>query len=101
VHELLVHAGQLALDVVGAAVRHVQVRAAVLAAAGFVIERVDREDPALGEMLERIGTRLRLARLLPASPLAEWLDEGETLLAAARRALADGVIGYGVIIARA
>ena len=75
--------------------------AAVLAAAGFVIERVDREDPALGEMLERIGTRLRLARLLPASPLAEWLDEGETLLAAARRALADGVIGYGVIIARA
>ena len=33
--------------------------------------------------------------------LAEWLDEAETLLAAAHRALADGVIGYGVIIARA
>lgn len=73
---------------------------ALLAAAGFVIERVEREAPALGEMLERIGARLRLARLLPVSPLAEWLDEAETLLAAARRALADGAVGYGVIIAR-
>jgi hypothetical protein len=75
--------------------------AAVLAAAGFVMERVEREDGALGDMLERIGARLRVARLVPASPLAEWLDEAERLLAAARHALADGVIGYGVIIARA
>ena len=74
---------------------------ALLAAVGFLIERVERDDRALGEMLERIGARPRLARLLPASPLAEWRGEAETLLAAARGALADGVIGYGVIIARA
>lgn len=75
--------------------------AALLAGAGFLIERVEREDKALGEMLERIAARLRLARLLPASPLGGWLDRADQMVDVATAALADGAIGYGVLIARA
>lgn len=75
--------------------------ALLLERAGFVIERIERHDAALREMLERIASRLRLARLLPASPLRSWLDRGEQMLYAARTALDDGVIGYGEVIARA
>ena len=73
----------------------------LIAAAGFTVERVERCDDALGDMIDRIAARVRIARILPASPVHAWLDQADTLLAAARAALADGVIGYGVLIARA
>ncbi len=72
-----------------------------IAAAGFSVERIERCDDAFGDMIERIAARLRLARLLPASPVHGWLDQADALLAAARAALADGTIGYGVVIAQA
>jgi hypothetical protein len=75
--------------------------AALLTAAGFLIERVEREDGALGEMLERVAARLRLARLLPTTPLAGWLDRADAVVEVARAGLGEGVIGYGVVIARA
>ena len=74
--------------------------AGILAAAGLVIESVQRRDDALAPMLERIEARLRLARLIGGGPLAGVLDRADCLLEAAWAALRDGSIGYGVVVAR-
>lgn len=70
---------------------------ALLAAAGFAVEACERHDDALAVLLERVEARLRLARLVAAElPVDRALE----LLAAARGALADGVLGYGAVVAR-
>lgn len=74
--------------------------AALLGDAGLVVEAIERHDDVLGETLERVGARLRMARLVGGGPLGSLLDTAEDLLAAAREALAEGSIGYGVIVAR-
>jgi len=74
--------------------------AGILAAAGLVIESVQRRDDALAPMLERIEARLRLARLIGGGPLAGVLDRADRLLEAAWAALREGSIGYGVVVAR-
>lgn len=74
--------------------------ASLLERADLVIETVEAHDDAIGEMLACIEARLRLARSLGAGPLVPYLDEAHALLAAAAAALADGAIGYGVVIAR-
>ena len=74
--------------------------AGILAAAGLVIESVQRRDDALAPMLERIEARLRLARLIGDGPLAGVLNRADRLLEAAQAALRDGSIGYGVVVAR-
>lgn len=71
--------------------------AALLAAAGFAVEVCERHDDALAVLLERVEARLRLSRLVAAElPV----DRGLELLASARAALADSVLGYGVVVAR-
>lgn len=69
--------------------------AALLSGAGFEIEATERHDGALGELLERVEARLRAAALLGFAA-----ERGRPLVAAARRALDDGALGYGVVIAR-
>jgi hypothetical protein len=77
--------------------------AALLESAGLVVERKDRHDGALAEFLERVDARLRLARMLRErlpEGLREGLVRGLGLVAAARAALDEGALGYGVIVAR-
>jgi hypothetical protein len=62
--------------------------AALLEDAGLDVEETERHDEALGELLDRVEARLR--------PLGFGLE----LLAAARRALERGALGYGVVVAR-
>ena len=77
--------------------------AALLAGAGFAVERRERHDAALGELLERVDGRLRLALMVkqqvPAG-LREGLRRGLELVAAARAALAEGTLGYALLVAR-
>lgn len=74
--------------------------AAILAAAGLSVERMERRDEVVAPLLERIDARLRLARLIGGGPLAGVLERAEELLEVAWAALRDGAIGYGVVIAR-
>lgn len=74
--------------------------AGLLRDAGLVIESVVRRDDVLGEMLDRIAARLRLARLVGGGPLRSHIDRAEIILAAANDALRSRVLGYGVVIGR-
>jgi arsenite methyltransferase len=67
--------------------------------AGFAVETAEAHDPLLGELLERVESRLRLGRLL-VPELGGRVERGLDLVAAARTALADGALGYGVVVAR-
>lgn len=75
--------------------------AALLEAAGLVVESAEACDPYLGEMLDRVQGRLRVARLIGLVPPELGADRADQLIALAREALAAGVIGYGVVIASA
>lgn len=75
----------------------------MLCEASLVPVLVERHDEALATMLGRVEARLRAARVLGAgapAPLVENVERGLGLVAGARRALADGALGYGVVIAR-
>lgn len=76
---------------------------AMLAEAGLLPALAERHDDALATLLERVDARLRAARVLgagaPASLLAN-VQRGLDLVAGARRALAEGALGYGVVVAR-
>lgn len=74
--------------------------ASLLDEGGLVVETTERHDEKLGAMLEQIDARLRYARLMGAGLLGHRVAEGRELVGAARQALADGVLGYGVVIAR-
>lgn len=74
--------------------------AAVLTDAGLTVERVHRRDDVVVPLLERIGARLRFARLVGGTPLAGVTERAEQMLAAAWEAFRAGSIGYGVVIAR-
>lgn len=77
--------------------------AALLEGAGLAVERAERRDGALGTLLERIDSRLRLARLAgrgTGEELRAQAGRGLELVAAARAALADGALGYGLLVAR-
>ncbi len=73
---------------------------ATLARAGFVIEQVERHDAALARLLERVDARLRTATLVGGDFLKDGIDEGRTLVRAAREALTGGSLGYASILAR-
>jgi arsenite methyltransferase len=70
---------------------------------GLVVERRERHDAALRELIDRVDARLRVARALrsaiPAT-LAGSIDRGLAITAAAQDTVADGALGYGVLIAR-
>jgi SAM-dependent methyltransferase len=74
--------------------------AALLGTAGLTVEVIARRDDAIVEILDRIDGRLRLARLVGGGPLGDLVDRAVALLGAARAAVADGALGYGVIVAR-
>ncbi len=69
--------------------------------AGFVIESVERQDAALGAMIERVQSRLDAARMLGATigGLGSRVDDAIAIARAASRAVANGDLGYGILIA--
>jgi arsenite methyltransferase len=74
--------------------------AALLEAAGFEIERVARRDRAIAELLNHVDARLQVAAMLEGIVSSAALEQGRALLAAARAAIGDGALGYGVVVAR-
>ncbi len=68
--------------------------AAALQQAGHV-EATERHDEALAALLDRVEARLKLARLAGFG-----VASGRELVVAAREAVAEGPLGYGVVIAR-
>lgn len=70
--------------------------AALLEQAGLAIELVEPHDEALAAMLARVRARLRLARFLSPDAARRGLE----LVDAARAALDQGVLGYGIVVAR-
>ncbi|SFD77117.1 class I SAM-dependent methyltransferase [Streptomyces aidingensis] len=78
--------------------------ARLLAAAGLRVLRTERHDHALLRMTDQIEARLKLlAMTAPGKLAAAGLDGGpqaaRPALAAARRAVADGRLGYALLIA--
>jgi SAM-dependent methyltransferase len=61
---------------------------AELERAGLAVEATERHDDALADLIERIGARLRILGLRPE------------IVAAARRAVDEGALGYAAVIAR-
>ena len=77
--------------------------AAVLTAAGLRVTATERHDAAIATMLDQIEARLTLVRMTARERAeAAGLDfaRAPAVLAAARAAIADGVIGYAMIIAQ-
>ena len=74
--------------------------AALLESAGLVVETTERHDDELATMLDNVDARLRAARLLGAGSFGNRVNTGRKLVAAARGAMAQRALGYGVVIAR-
>lgn len=76
--------------------------AALLEEGGLVVEEVEENDELLRALVDRVDDRLHLARLvgdrLPGE-LRERLAHGLELVAAVRRALDDGLLGYASLYA--
>lgn len=72
----------------------------ILAAAGLVTVYVEKHDDALTRMIEQIEARLTVSRMT-AGPLAAGVDLNAVsrYTALARRAVADGLIGYRMLVA--
>jgi arsenite methyltransferase len=71
-------------------------------AAGLRTTRTERHDAALGRMIDQIEARLELVQLTAraqAAALGLDFDRAMQALAAARAAVDDGVIGYGLLVA--
>lgn len=64
--------------------------------AGLAVELTERHDEALASMAERVEARLRVARMV----FGELIDPVLELARLARRAVAEGSLGYAVVIAR-
>ncbi|MFI8849966.1 class I SAM-dependent methyltransferase [Streptomyces sp. NPDC053499] len=74
----------------------------ILAAAGLRTVRTERHDQAMTRMIDQIEARLNLLRLTAQAELTEAgvdLDASPAVLAAARTAVADGGLGYALLIA--
>ncbi len=76
--------------------------AELLTDAGLRVTAVERHDTVVGRMIDQIEARLGLLRLtararLEASGVS--VDQAAPLLAAARTAVADGLLGYSMLIA--
>ncbi|PAZ13856.1 methyltransferase type 11 [Streptomyces sp. SA15] len=74
----------------------------ILAAAGLRTLRTERHDQAMLRMIDQIEARLNLLRLTAADRLAAAgmdTDAAPAVLNAARAAVSDGVLGYGLLVA--
>lgn len=80
--------------------RPLEETASLLESRGLVVEATERHDHALRVMLDRVDSRLKVARLLGAGMLGHGVARGREMVAAAQDAVARGLLGYAVVIAR-
>ena len=83
--------------------RPVDEYAAILTAAGLHVTHTERHDAAIAAMLDQIEARLTLMRMTArerAQAAGLDFDRAPAVLAAARAAITDGVIGYALLTAR-
>lgn len=76
--------------------------AAILTDAGLSVTHTGRHDAALTGMIDQIEARLAVVRMTSrdrAEALGVDFDRAPTVLAAARAAVADGVLGYAMLTA--
>jgi hypothetical protein len=76
--------------------------AAILTGAGLRITQTGRHDSAIVRMIDQIEARIGVVRMTArdrAEALGVDFDRAPTVLAAARAAVADGVLGYGLLVA--
>jgi arsenite methyltransferase len=73
---------------------------ALLERAGLAVEAAEQHDAALALLIERVGARLRVARLLGGGPLTGRVERGLELVGLAREAVDAGRLGYAVVVAR-
>jgi arsenite methyltransferase len=76
--------------------------AEILAAAGLRTVRTERHDQAMLRMIDQIEARLNLLRITAPAKLTDAgmdLDTGLAVLRVARAAVADGILGYGLLVA--
>lgn len=76
--------------------------AAIFSDAGLRVTHSGRCDTAIGRMIDQIEARLGMVRMTArarAETLGVDFDRAPAVLAAARAALADGVLGYGLLVA--
>ncbi|WP_327311945.1 class I SAM-dependent methyltransferase [Streptomyces sp. NBC_01235] len=74
----------------------------ILAAAGLRTRRTEHHDQAMLRMINQIEARLNLLRMTAPDKLTDAgvkLDAAPVVLEAARTAVADGVLGYAMLIA--
>ncbi|TDC23087.1 methyltransferase domain-containing protein [Streptomyces sp. 8K308] len=74
----------------------------ILAAAGLRTVRTERHDQAMTHLIDQVEARLNLLRMTAAQRLTEAgidLNAATQVLAAARAAIADGTLGYALLIA--
>jgi arsenite methyltransferase len=74
----------------------------ILAGAGLRTVRTDAHDDAIARMIDQIDARVRLLRMTAGEHLARAGVDADAVLrytALARQAVADGIIGYALIIA--
>jgi arsenite methyltransferase len=76
--------------------------AATLAGTGLRVTRTERHDVAMARVIDQIEARLTVVRLTAraqAEALGLDFDRAGPVLATARAAVADGTIGYGLLVA--
>ncbi len=77
--------------------------AALLEDAGLEIEHAEEQPALIEDLVSRVEARLRLARLVQpefAGDLGPAIERGLELVPLVREAVRDGVLGYGIVIAR-
>ncbi len=77
--------------------------ASLLEDAGFVVEKTEAHDRLAAQLVDRVEARLRLARVLRERMPADLVlnvEYGIGLTHAARQAIDQGALGYGIVVAR-
>ncbi|MEV0716376.1 methyltransferase domain-containing protein [Asanoa sp. NPDC050611] len=75
----------------------------LLTAAGLTVTHTERHDASITAMLDQVEARLALVRMTArdqAEALGVDFDRAPAVLAAARTAIGDGVLGYALLTAR-
>jgi len=73
-----------------------------LAGAGLRVARIEQHDAAIGRMIDQIEARLEFLRLTSRATIESHgidVDRSRPVLEAARAAVADGVLGYALLVA--
>ncbi|TDO30420.1 methyltransferase family protein [Kribbella sp. VKM Ac-2527] len=74
----------------------------ILADAGLRVTQIEHHDATIGRMIDQIEARLQFLRLTSRPKLEAYgvdLDRTEPVLGAARAAVADGILGYALLVA--